>query len=251
MGEAMIKSTASAVVVGAALLALSGCSQPAQPSAAEGTGATGTPVVWASALDRYASDTVNDWATNADAVADVSVVDETALPPTDSEVSRGEGLIGRRLNLQINDVLWDNPGTDATLPKTIELKAFGWTFKGNGADRTTARLAARDTSRLEVGHRYVMGLVLLPAECSGNETNPAAWASIGSSGVVPFDNKVRGAGEYQGSIVTSMPALVKADNDPETFRDVVATRGVATLPRLLAEATPRTRTSFGNECPGT
>lgn len=243
----IVKRAVGVASVAAALLASGGCSGTTPPTATEVPGAEATPVVWVSTLDRYASESAKDWATNADAVADVTVMAETQLAPAESEVSRGEGLLGRRITVQVNDVLWDNPRTRAELPRTIELNAFGWTFKGD--ETRTTRLAGRGTSRLEVGHRYVMGVVLLPAECSADEVNPATWAPIGGNGVVPFDQKVWGAGEYEGRTVTALPTQVPAEGTVDaTLRDVVATSGVAALPRLLDDAPAGTRFSLGNEC---
>ena len=52
--------------------------------------------------------TIEDWVTYGDKLVEFRAVAESRVPPTRAEIDRGEGLIGRRVDLRIGTVQWNS-----------------------------------------------------------------------------------------------------------------------------------------------
>lgn len=149
------------------------------------------------AAEAVPSDSAEDWAAAADVVVTGTVVKEKKLAPpkSETEVGLNQVLIGRTVTLKVSEVLWRSPHARVAVPKTVTMNAFGWAQNDEG----TREVTIAGSSRLEVGHQYVLALVWQAAQCADGDRVPAAWTWIGSGGIIPADGDVLGAGEFEGS----------------------------------------------------
>lgn len=187
------------------------------------------PVVMAEGLDLLASQTAADWVESASVVAVVTAVDERSKEIDSESLERGEGEVGRWIDLRIDDVLWTNGGPAA--PSTVSLGAEGWVWKNHDPKhRTEFGLGGRP--RLEVGQQYLVALTQFPglsradAAICGDDAGPdptaAAWGVIGEYGSVPVTDGVVGPGEFQGTLRTLDEARAAvADAPQEALRDTL------------------------------
>jgi hypothetical protein len=168
-------------------------------------------VFFVSPLEETASETIPDWASQADVVVKASVVSEAHPPPVDSETvgQPGMELVGRTVTLQVSGVIWQSPSMTRPDPTTFSVEAYGWMQADDGTER---EVATEGTSRLEVGHQYVLALIWREAECSpGDPTVPAHWSVLGSGAALPADGNTIGVGEFQGTPTD----LVDTSSGPE------------------------------------
>lgn len=196
--------------------------------------------------DRFPSQTATDWVTYADTVVQVTPVSAEEIPPTDTEVDRGEGMILRDVQLRVDKVLWTRPGFTRGAPDTFDWTAFGWYFDGDTTDRT--EVSGEDTPRIEAGHKYVMALAWSPERCSEGDHVPARWISLGADSVIPVDGGVLGQGEEQGEVSTAAEAEADAAEVPvstQSLEDKVTGDPVAALTAKLQAATPTTEADYG------
>ena len=191
------------------------------------------------AADHLPNESATDWVTYADHVVLVSPVSETEVPPSATEVARGEGLIGRSLDLRVERVLWSREGGPAA-PEQIDWHAFGWQFTGGDLSARTP-LAAEDAPRLEVGHQYVLAVRWEPARCTEGDTVPARWQGLGADAIVPADSGVIGRGELEGSYrsVARTRARPKAPSVGTSLEDQLAGGTVVDLQGVLAATAPQ------------
>ncbi len=149
---------------------------------------TDTTVTFTSFHESIASETPRDWATNADHIAEVSVVSERAGETDGSSVERF-------VTIRVDTVNWSRDGAES-LPATFETSAFGWFTSENGL----AEIAALDAPRLEPNHKYLAALVLLEPRCNPDDglVIEGGWTLIGSGGAIPFDGRDVGSGEVEG-----------------------------------------------------
>ena len=61
-------------------------------------------IVAASSSSVVPMETLEDWVTYGDHLVELTVLDERRIPPTEEEMQRGEGTIGRRITVKVNDV---------------------------------------------------------------------------------------------------------------------------------------------------
>ena len=114
------------------------------------------PVTAEAALSLSAS-RLQDWVTYADAVGVISVDRQAEVAPSSDELSRGEGVIGRRLTVR-TAVLWRRAGAPLP-PPSFTFDSRGWFFTG----RQRRPVVFEDGRWLEVGQRYVVPLVRFAA----------------------------------------------------------------------------------------
>jgi hypothetical protein len=214
-----------------------------KPTTSAGAAAASTtpskdPVIFAEALEQFASSTAEDWVSVADRVVVGTVTTEKETTPTPAEVGRGEGLTGRAVSISVERSVWSRAGVPA-IPAKITLNAVGSTFNG-GVNNDRHRLAYHDASRLEVGHRYVFALRYAPATCEAGESTPARWAGIGSGGVIPFDTATLGTGEIEGSAKAVVP---NAEAGRGVLRAQLRGKSLTDLPARLGAAKGRARVS--------
>jgi hypothetical protein len=150
--------------------------------------------------DHLPSVTAADWVTYADHVVVVEAVSETVIDPSEQELERGEGIIGRTVTLAIEDVLWSREGAPQAAPETWEFPALGWAFD-DGDTANASEMALHDFPRVEVGHQYVMAIRWEEAVCTaGGDSLPAQWRGLGEGSEVPFDGGTLGNGESEGTV---------------------------------------------------
>lgn len=150
---------------------------------------TGAFYMNAAGHEMWSSATPGDWATNADHVVDLTMLDESP-GYTDGQFQ------DRRGNFKVNKVLYSRTGGPA-LPESFEMNVAGWSVGTDGERRPL--VFARGASRLEPGHRYVAALIHLEPRCNADDGHePGGWSTIGGLGVLPFDDDVLGRGELEG-----------------------------------------------------
>lgn len=134
-----------------------------------------TPVAaGGSALDKFPSAELRDWASFANQLSVFTVVDEAELPPPPPPSTSG-GLTLRKVTLRIDRTLWQRAGT-ATVDGTLAVKTWGFVEE----DGKRYPQAPMDGPRLEVGHRY-----LAPIVRSCDE-----WFPLSDSATVTLDGDV-------------------------------------------------------------
>ncbi|GGQ80996.1 hypothetical protein Saso_45240 [Streptomyces asoensis] len=166
-------------------------------SAADGGGGSGGSLAAGPAeKEAVPSFTATDWVSYGDQVAVVRVTAEHELREPDEDADTdtagagaGEDYLARTVDLQVKERVWARSGAPA-LPSALSFTADGWQVK----DGARKELGSPDSSRLEVGHEYVITL----ARFSGG-----VWAPLGSGGVLPYDHGRVGEGEFRGETVTS------------------------------------------------
>jgi hypothetical protein len=205
---------------------------------AAGCAASG-PVI-AEGSDRYPNITAEDWVTYADHVVVATALDEIALPLDEDDAATGEGAVDRMVTMQVDDVVWTSAEPRHEVPATFEWSAWGWALR----DGEQIEMAGANEPRVEVDHTYVMALVYEPEFTDGGTPYPASWAGLGSDSVIPYDDRVLGVGEVQGTI-QSQPKTPDQDAVDYSLEDEMTGKSIDELVAALSDATPTTRGGFG------
>jgi hypothetical protein len=193
-------------------------------------------------MDRYPSVSANEWVTYADHVAVVTPVSETEIAADTTEVERGEGMIGRKVTLRVDKILWSNPQAAAPAPQSFDRESSGWVFK----DTERAKFALHERPRVETGHTYVAALHWEPEHCSeGDPVEPAHWVGLGAGSTLPFDDGTINKGEFEGSVQEAPTFATTADTQGIEIIDLPVTevmsgKGETELVNLLETAVPQT-----------
>ncbi|MER5689889.1 hypothetical protein [Streptomyces sp. NPDC002205] len=204
-------------------------------------------LIVAEGKDRRPSQAAADWVTYADHVVVATADGERETPPSGTEIERGEGLVGREVNLRIDKVLWSREGAPRSAPATWQRASLGWQFKG-GDTRNRMKMVPADQPRVESGHRYILAIDWEEAKCSpGDEPEPAQWHTLGEGAVVPYDDDIIGNGEMAGRVQSAERAVQLAAEEGTAVRleDQLAGQGADELVAALREATPVPRMQFG------
>ncbi|MEU5280587.1 hypothetical protein AB0G87_29730 [Streptomyces asoensis] len=180
-----------AVVAGALALVPLTDDGPAADGGGDGGGSLAAGPAEKEAVPSF---TATDWVSYGDQVAVVRVTAEHELREPDEGADTdgagtGEDYLARTVDLQVKERVWARSGAPA-LPSSVSFTADGWQVK----DGARKELGSPDSSRLEVGHEYVVTL----ARFSGG-----VWSPLGSGGVLPYDHGRVGEGEFEGRTVTS------------------------------------------------
>jgi hypothetical protein len=115
---------------------------------------TGTrTVVVAEGAKAVPDSTLQDWVTYGDHLVELRVVAESREPAPKEEIDRGEGLIGRRVTLELGSPKWTRPTFTraAKLPATLTVDSGGWVF--HGTEETRLRVSGEPW--MEVGQTYL------------------------------------------------------------------------------------------------
>ncbi|MFE6828140.1 hypothetical protein [Streptomyces sp. NPDC057690] len=192
-------------------------------------------VLGASEKEAVPSFTATDWVSYGDQVAVVRVTaeherrDTDTETETDEEAGTEEDYLSRTVDLQVRELVWARSDAPA-LPPTVSVTADGWQLK----DGTKHELGSPDSSRLEVGHDYVITFARF---------SDGAWSPLGSGGVLPYDHSRIGEGEFQGETGTAdayrstwEDRLVPGDEQPMAFR--TAGKPATSVQGILRSATP-------------
>ena len=97
----------------------------------------------------FTADTLHDLRSFSDAMAIVVGVDE-GIPPAPSGPEGWAGVIGRKVTVRVEQVLWRRPNAPAP-PATFRFSDWGWF--GTLENRVPARICG--LTRMEVGRRYL------------------------------------------------------------------------------------------------
>lgn len=202
-----------------------------------------------SGRNRRATQTAGDWVTYADHVLVVTVVDEIRDGPSQEEIDRGEGLIGRVVQLRVDKALWSAPDVPQPAPTVLNLQAAGWAFNTNER-RGTAKFALEESSRLELGHTYVKAIEWVDDPCY-DDPKRGSWEALGSGDTIPFDGGVLGAGEFEGRVQTLAEAKAKwpTNTAASGLRERMAGSTIENLTARLQAASPGPKTGYeSTEC---
>jgi hypothetical protein len=162
------------------------------------------------AAETFTSSTLTDWVSIADSVVQVRVVDETRYDSsTPEERARGEGLVGRRVSVNVVETLWQRPDGSPT-PALMQFDTLGWLRKGT----REVRMVARGGGRLDEGRSYIFPAVYLEEE--------RLWAPLTSTSVAELD--------LASGRVLSDPNLPKG---AYPARDAIAGKSLSDLKALL------------------
>ncbi|GLF97171.1 hypothetical protein [Streptomyces yaizuensis] len=155
-------------------------------------------------IDRLPSETAEEWVAYADHVVSVTATSATEVPATPEEIARGEGVIGRNVNLSVNNVLWSRTGVAQPAPTSWQYSAAGWQFK-NGDLVNRREMAIHGQPRVEPGHTYIMAIAWQAAQCGEDGTTPAGWIGLGGGSEVAFEGGIIGNGENEGTVTPAQP----------------------------------------------
>ncbi|MET8331639.1 hypothetical protein [Streptomyces sp. NPDC005181] len=207
--------------------------------------------VFGDGKDRYRSSTAADWVSNADHVVVATAVSEKDVPPAQIDIDRGEGLIGRSVEMRVDQVLWSREGAGHPAPQTYARQSTGWVFDDEPANRHEYALHGRP--RIEPGHSYVIALHWEPARCSeGDEPDAAGWVGLGSGSTLPFDEGTLGKGEFEGTErpAPSPSAAARATTgDGAPVADLLTGQGADKIKELLATASPTSTPTTSSGAP--
>lgn len=256
-GAAVLAAAAAAPVIRAGADTQPIGAEPYSTGAAFGSSPASAPdaaiVLGAGAnhRDRTASQTVGDWVTYADHVLVVTAVAEAGQPPSRDELERGEGMIGRVTTLRVDTVLWSAPDAPQPAPApTLTWSSAGWIFNNNNG-LGTVKFGMKDSSRIEIGHTYVLAIEWIDDPCSRDPAK-GEWDGLGSGGTIPFDGGILGVGEFEGRVRTLDEAKARAhvlEPVARFLRDEMVGEPVATLVAALQASPPRGEKGYvSREC---
>lgn len=223
----------------------------APPPVPASSAPNGDDVLLGEGRDRTASQTADDWATYADHLLVVTVVDEVRHKPSRTETERGEGMIGRTAKLRVDKVLWSAPDAPQPAPAALSLSAAGWVFNNNEGRAGTVKFALKHSSRLDKGYTYVKAVEWIDDPCS-DDPKLGKWEGLGSGDTIPFDRGVLGAGEFEGRVHTLDEARTKLRTEgsgARSLRDQMVGSSVDKLIASVKTAQPRPEKGYGpGEC---
>ncbi|TDD82165.1 hypothetical protein E1293_17090 [Actinomadura darangshiensis] len=195
-------------------------------------------IVMAEGDDRLPSTTATDWVTYADHVVVVTAASERRLPVSATEAARGEGLIGRTVDMQVKKVLWSRKGAPEAAPKSWTYNAAGFALT-NGDPEAAAPMAVHGRPRMEVGHQYIVAVSWEPARCSpGDKPEPGRWMGLGEGSEVPYDGNTIGQGEMEGRVQTAAQARILVAGEHGLEEEMIGQDAAALAAKL--KATPAT-----------
>ncbi|PRY57842.1 hypothetical protein B0I28_106264 [Glycomyces artemisiae] len=230
-------AAAAGVVAAAALtgIAVTALAAPAPEEQA----APEPSVLMGHGADYLPSITADDWVTYADHVIVVEAVSEETIAPGAEELERGEGIIGRTVSLNVEDVLWSREGAPVAAPATWSFNALGWHFT-DGDTEGAVEMALYGFPRVEVGHQYVMAIRWEAAVCDEDgEYTPAQWHGLGEGSEIPFDGGVLGNGESEGAVEDAAAFAAAAEDLPDQgVEELLAGEGADAIVAALESAVP-------------
>ncbi len=172
-------------------------------------------IIVGAANNKIPANSITDWVSYTDQVSVVTVVSEKRIPANSNDLARGEGLVGREVQLKIESNLWNRPNAPK-INGTFNTRVWGWVLnKGREIPFT-----AEGNTRVEVGQSYVAPLVLLSTSF-GQE-----WVLITNGGsTIPVEDR---------KLVASNPH----HHEVESFVDELQGITVDELAILLAGTAP-------------
>ncbi|MFC8660738.1 hypothetical protein [Streptomyces sp. NPDC057199] len=202
-------------------------------------------IIIAHGADNLPSRTASDWVTYADHVVAVTATAEKETPPAQSELDRGEGLIGRAVTLRIDQVVWSRADAPKAAPSTWVRPSMGWQFT-DGDINNRVTVAKADSPRIQAGHSYTIAIVWEENPCS---PEGGRWRGLGAGSTVPYDNNRIGEGELEGRERTAEQARQVLDEGGPNIglKDEMAGKDTAHLASALMAAEPDESRQFAQE----
>lgn len=192
---------------------VSGCGSSAPDLPASG-GVQRSEVVGESS-ERFPNDSLRDWKSYADHVVVFRVVSEAEIPPSPENAARGEGLVGRKVTLANEKVLW-SAGNAPPLPPEVTVSAPGWVLH----DGQQIPLVVNGAPRIAVGERYIAPLFRLEEDPQAPEWGPLSLAAQmpltdGRVAPAPPNQHSHIRDQLAGKAIAEVEGLVRrADPDP-------------------------------------
>ena len=135
----------------------------------------------------FPNSTGEDWATFADHLVRVTVVDEQADVRSGAMGDAESALLFRHLDARVDDVLWSRDGANRP-PTELGWSAYGWALR----DGARIPVTGEHEVRPEVGHTYVMPVSYAPNPSGGDDT----WLPFASEAILA---------EHEGRLVGPIP----------------------------------------------
>jgi hypothetical protein len=167
--------------------------------------------------------TLEHWVSYADQVSVVTVVAERQLPLGPEELAHDEGYVARTVTLEIERTIWRRPEAPQA-DHRVTFDTWGWTLH-------EGRMAPmiQGGARLEVGHRYVLPLVLFTFE---GETG---WGVLNDGDAnLPLDGSTIADGQVERPSKPGSDAYPGVEVLKGVTLEVFAERLAATEPDPLA-----------------
>jgi hypothetical protein len=232
MKSRLVLGSAAMAMVGGATFVHTYSSLRDSPDSATLASSSSSVSVFSSFHDLFASQSAEDWVSNSDYVLNVTMISEQA--------GEGDRFFTARLGeFETHEVLYKRRGAP-DLDPTFSMRVLGWAHPGGGSSSEHARVATLGSPRLEVGHRYIVGVVNYEPRCSPEDgLDPGGWALVGSNGAIPFDDGRLGWGEVEGrsdahidpDLGTLQAAVVRDAMSLEDLRDVLANATIQQRPK--------------------
>lgn len=137
---------------------------------------SGPSVAGGNASWKFPHSTLTDWVSYADQVSVLTVLEEEEIPPPPEVIERGEGYIGRRITVRVEETVWARSGAPSVVGE-FQTRVLGWTM--HDSERRPTVLGGA-YPRLEVGDRYLSPLVMSDGE----------WVTLSSEVVLPLAGDV-------------------------------------------------------------
>lgn len=181
----------------------------------------------------FPDSTLTDLVSYTDQVSVVTIVSEHELMQPEV-LARGEGYVGRKLKVRIDETLWTNDGRTAQSGE-IEMLAFGWVLKGE----QRIPLVLANAPRLSVGGRYVLPLV--EDEDKWNQFSPSVVMPVSGNAIAEDDVAQNGYNELAQSLTrkgtahlnTTLASAVR-ESRVERFRHLPAFRRIKAVKEAAA-----------------
>jgi hypothetical protein len=208
-----------------------------RPDAVDSDQRASSSVLLGEGAGRLPATTAEEWVTHGDHAVVVRVVGERALPLSETDRQRGEGMILREVELRVEQVLWSASSHTSAAPSSFSWVGFGWQYKGEGAK--LREMGVSGSSRLELGHSYVLVIDWIPSSCAEEardegSDDAGSWSGLDGDGILPFDSGTVGIGEFEGTISKS-EARTPATTDDGSVGSATRGLGADALRTLLSD----------------
>lgn len=138
---------------------------------------SGPGVVTAEGAEALPSRTATDWVTYGDQLVVIDVKSEGRIEATKEEKERGEGFIGREVEVEVGDPLWTRPSLKrgSELPEQLTVSNGGWVFHG----KEEQRWEVENQVRLTPGSEYLAMLTYGDVSIAGGDGSEGpSWFTL-------------------------------------------------------------------------
>lgn len=147
-------------------------------------------------LERWASQTIEDWVSGGDLVVTVTVEGDGNGRSEASDDASGDEFVERVVTLKVDQQVWRSLAVDR-IPSRVVVPWGSWRVGPDGVQSPLWR--GEVAPNMVAGHTYLVALRL--TSCSADPTAPTSWRILGSDAVWAADDGVVGRGESGGASV--------------------------------------------------